>query len=231
IEHGEFTGDISVLSLARLPAGLRAGVQGALKAVRRWSYELARFVIAPSSALAREAEGFGFPRDAIHIVPNPVDTTRFRPAEPGQRAQLRQALGLSEESEVVVYTGRLVRGKGLLTLVAAWEQVAAARSRALLVLVGEGVSDSPLDAEEDIRRAVHSAGLQSRVRFEGNRDDVERYLQAGDLYAFPSEAEGFGNALVEALACGLAVVCSRIEGASADLVVEGQHGLKFEVSD
>jgi glycosyltransferase involved in cell wall biosynthesis len=232
IQEGEISGAVSAPSLSRLPGIVRAGVRWALGRVRRWAFGMAKAMIVASSGLAQEAAEFGFPQGQISIIPNPVDSRRFRPVDPDHRDRLRKELGLPADGEVVSYVTRLVQGKGLLTLVQAWQDVARDRPRAILALVGTGAGPgSPLDAAQSLRAAVDQANLGERVLLAGNRPDVERWLQASDIFAFPSEAEGFGNALVEAMATGLPVVCSRIEGAAADLVAEGNQGLKFDVGD
>ena len=188
-------------------------------------------MIVASTAIAREATAFGFPGD-ISVIPNPVDTDRFRPAPPADRTVIRQRLGLPIGAQIVTYVTRLVQGKGLLALARAWQEIARENSRALLVVVGTGPGGgSPLDAEDALREAIRAADLGRRVLLTGSRTDVEFWLQASDMFVFPSEREGFGNALVEAMAVGLPVVSSRIEGAAADLVIEGKQGLKFEVGD
>lgn len=232
IEQGELSGSISADSLAALPRSVRQAMGHLLQGVRRWAYGRAREMIVASAGIAREAAAFGFPRSNISVIPNPVDTRRFRPAASVERAELRAQFGLPQDAEVVTCVTRLVQGKGLLTLVETWQQVARDRPRALLVLVGGGPGpESPVDAEQSVRDAVCAADLEQRVVLAGNRSDVERWLQVSDVFVFPSEREGFGNALVEAMACGLPVVCSRIDGAAADLVSEGQQGLKFTVGD
>jgi len=231
IEHGELSGAVSAASLARLPRAIRGAAAETLRTIRRWAYGRARAMIVASTAIAREATAFGFPGD-ISVIPNPVDTDRFRPAPPADRTVIRQRLGLPIGAQIVTYVTRLVQGKGLLALARAWQEIARENSRALLVVVGTGPGGgSPLDAEDALREAIRAADLGRRVLLTGSRTDVEFWLQASDMFVFPSEREGFGNALVEAMAVGLPVVSSRIEGAAADLVIEGKQGLKFEVGD
>jgi glycosyltransferase involved in cell wall biosynthesis len=232
IEHGELSGDISDRTLACVPAALGGLLRGALDGARRWAYRRATRVIVISSALAREAQAFGFPPVALVPVPNAIDTGRFRPPVAQEQDALRRALGLPADAEVVVWVGRLVRKKGLETLIEAWAAVVRTWTRARLLIVGSGAgSGHPDDAEGALRAAIAEHDLQGSVVLTGAVPDVERYLRASDLFVFTSEEEGFGVALVEAMACGLPVVTSRIEGAPADLVDDGQEGLKFTVGD
>ena len=232
IEQGEFTGEVSQATLARLPRGAHGLARTALRMTRRMAYSQAKVLVVPSTRLIREAEGFGFPPDSIIHVPNPVDTSAFRPATTAERRELRAALGIPQDAEVVTYSGRLVAGKGLLTLARAWKDLVPMHPRALLVIIGPGAGpDSPLDAEQALRQYVTTEGMQDRVILTGARNDVERYLAASDVFAFPSVAEGFGNSLVEAMACGLPVICSRGAGGASDLIQEGEQGLKFDAEN
>jgi glycosyltransferase involved in cell wall biosynthesis len=101
----------------------------------------------------------------------------------------------------------------------------------LLLLGGSPGANSPLDAEVLVRGAIEAAGLQGRVLLTGPVADVERYLQASDIFVYPSELEAFGGGLTEAMTCGLPVVCSHIQCGSADYMVERVHGLRFAIGD
>jgi glycosyltransferase involved in cell wall biosynthesis len=230
IEHGEMSGEVSSRMLARARLG-RELIRMVLDHSRRWAYRRSTSLIIISNGLAQEARESGMPPDTLVSIPNAVDTTRFRPPAAGERVSLRHALGLQADAEVVVWTGRLVRRKGLETLAEAWADVGRKRPKALLLILGTGPGAfHPNDAEAALRSTIAARGLQASIMMTGAVQAVERYLQAADLFVFTSEQEGFGNALVEAMACGLSVVTSRIDGA-AELVRDGHEGLKFAVGD
>jgi glycosyltransferase involved in cell wall biosynthesis len=231
IEHGELSGDISnqMLSKTAIAEDL---IRFVMNAARQWAYRRATRMIVVSKGLEREALNFGFPPAALVPIPNAIDMTRFRPATAEQRVTLRGELGLPPDGEVVVWVGRLVRKKGLETMIDAWSGLTHIHPRTLLLIVGAGPGTGHIhDAEETLRASVAARGLQASVKLTGPVPDVERYLRASDLFVFTSEAEGFGVALVEAMACGLPVITSRIEGAAADLVDDGREGLKFDVGN
>jgi len=197
---------------------------------------LTKFFLARRNALLRRADRFvclsgemrdefvaaGVPADHIVTIPNGVDTERFRPASPGERSALRRQLSVPD-GPVVIYTGRLVRYKGLPELLEAWRVIAVEHPEACLVLVGEEGGDQQA-CEEELRQGVETHSLTASVRFTGAVDNVEDWLRAADIFAFPTHDEAFGLSLVEAMACGLAVVSTRV-GGLADIVRDDENAV------
>ena len=170
----------------------------------------ARFV-AISGVIEQECRAGGIPPEQIVRIPNSVDVSLFRPLDAAGRSALRDQLGLPHARRIAVFTGRLVRSKGLPTLLRAWRQVSAQRPDALLLLVGAGGLDMH-NCEAELRDYVREHGLESSVRFAGAVNNVHEYLQASDLFVFPSEREAFGISVIEAMACALPVVSTAVDG-------------------
>jgi glycosyltransferase involved in cell wall biosynthesis len=198
--RGGGLGDLA--KLRRKPAGRRR--------IGLFSRQVDAF-IAISREIEAELAEIGVPAERRVFIPNGVDIRRFTPAAPVQRLARRQALGL-RDAPTAVFTGRLAPEKRVDHLLALWPEVRAAVPGAQLVVVGTG------EAEAQLRQAAGEG-----VVFAGRQGDVLPYLQAADVFVLPSIAEGLSNALLEAMAVGLAVVATEVGGAP-DLVTHGVSG-------
>lgn len=138
------------------------------------------------------------------------------------RQILRQELGFEEEDFVILSVGQLSRRKNQETIIRAMAQISDEKVKYLIVGLGE---------MEDIdRKLIEQYGLQKRVVLAGYRGDVRELLHAADCFIFPSLQEGLPVALMEAMAAGLPVVCSRIRG-NTDLITDGVEGRLVEPMD
>jgi len=149
-----------------------------------------------------------------------INTDRFRP-DPSVRRQVRQAQGVGEEF-VAVTVAHLIKEKGIDVAVKALTQLPEG---IVLWVVGEGPERGDLEA------TAEKLGLGSRVRFLGPQRNVEPLIQAADCALCPSVwAEAAGLVNLEALACGLPVVASRI-GGIPEFVEDGRTGFLFTPGD
>jgi glycosyltransferase involved in cell wall biosynthesis len=182
--------------------------------------------VAMSRLIRDEMVGAGLAPEKVRHIPHGVDTERFRPATPDERRDLRRRIGLPQDALVVAFTGRLLRGKGLETLVEAFasQEAHASRSpRAHLLIVGSG-NGQALSVEDAIRERVARGDLAGRVTMTGRVENVQDYLRASDVFAFPSEFEGLGLSLIEAQACGLPCIGART-GGIVDVIEDDRTGL------
>ncbi|HSB70235.1 MAG TPA: glycosyltransferase family 4 protein [Candidatus Methylomirabilis sp.] len=175
-------------------------------------------VIAPSPTCRSELLAAGFPAGRIHVIWNGVDTYLFRPEPaPGVAASMA-----TQGGPTVVFSGRLIEAKGLVELLEAWPLLLREVPDAHLVLVGSG----PL--QTDLQRRAASPPLAGRVHLVGEVRDVRPYLGVASAFVFPSWAEGFPNALLEAMAMGLPCVSTDI-GPISDAVTDGEEALLVPV--
>lgn len=159
--------------------------------------------------------------EKVHVIPNGVDYGRYANAKPS-KAALECIHRGGESKHVIVYCGRLVRMKNVDFLLQAFARMKT-RQRCVLTILGDGEERGRLESQ------AASLGIAQDVRFVGKTNQVEEYFSAADLFVFPSTYEPFGNALVEAMAAGLACVVLKPDGvrirtASAEIVDDGRSG-------
>lgn len=135
------------------------------------------------------------------IIKNGIDAGKYR-FDPAVRKEIRNKLGVFSDTFVVGNTGSLTAEKNQMFLIRVFAAVAEEEPSAVLLLVGGGEDRSML---EDLAAYLH---LSDKVIFAGNVADVENWLQAMDVFVFPSLFEGFGTAALEAQASGLTVIAS-----------------------
>jgi len=226
---GEMSGAFFGPGLARIGLGSSNTLFRLINGLRHALIRRATCYIAISRAIRAELTSAGIGPAMIRDIPNCVDTDRYFPVSPTRKHGLRQKLDLPAEAPLVIYTGRLVTYKGLFTLLKAWRGLHERHPRAALILVGSGGQDihNCEDALKDYARRELPAGS---VRFTGPVQNVEEYLQASDIFVLPTENEAFGLSLVEAMACGLAVVSTGVDGV-ADIVENRTTGLTVQARD
>ena len=207
--------------LARVPLIISAertlGMESQMRyRLNRLTAPLADRVICVSQAVADfAAQTIGIAPDKLVVIPNGVPLADFAP---GERAPARARLGLPASAFVVGMVGRLEPVKGVPDLLAAFARLPSRHPETLLLLVGAGSQQRPLES------LARRRGLGQRVRFLGHREDVAALLPALDLLALSSHWEGMPNAVLEAMAAGLPVVATAVGGAP-EVVVDGVTGL------
>lgn len=134
---------------------------------------------------------------------------------PGDKAEAKRKLGIDPKTKVVGYCGRIGREKSLKTLVRAFIRMKVKYKDAVLLIVGEGISeaDRVIKARKDILNV-------------GKKDDVVPYLQAMDVYVLPSLTETSSLSTMEAMSCGLAVVSTPV-GLVKDYIKDKENGFLF----
>lgn len=181
-----------------------------LRAGKEFVHRIYRARYAPCAtalwACSRSAGEFLFPAGVVRVqevsfIPDGIPIERFV-RDPAQRQRTRSELGIGASQLVIGHVGRLCYQKNQTFLLDVLAAVKRRQPDALLLLVGDGRDRTALE------RKAEKLGIGDSVRFYGTSKRVERLLWAMDVFAFPSLFEGFGIAVMEAQAAGLAVVCS-----------------------
>jgi glycosyltransferase involved in cell wall biosynthesis len=175
-----------------------------------------RFTIISRLAADRYVAIGAVPETRLQIVPNTVDTARFRPLLQA-RGRIRQELGVGD-GFLWLAVGRFESAKDYPTMIAAFARLAAERPDSQLVLVGEG------SLKSEVERLVRQGGLGGRVRLLGVRRDIPELLSAADGYVLSSAWEGMPVAVLEASAVGLPIVATSVGGVP-EVVEDGTTGL------
>jgi len=164
----------------------------------------------------------GAVKTKIRVIPNGVEASRFNN---GRQPQLIPT-GVSEDRKTILYVGRIVREKGIFTLLDAFEKLRKQGKDVSLVLVGEG----PL--KEDLAKEVLRRKLNDRVKLAGFVDEKKlvSLYNSSDAFVLPSHYEPFGMVALEAMASRVPVVVSDVGGLS-EIVEDGITGVKVPAAN
>ena len=180
-----------------------------------------RLVIANSNRVREEiVRRFGLPAETIRVVHNGIDMARFPPDRKADaRARFRKRFGVPDGETVFLFVGSGFARKGVGTIARAARLLAERRCEAFrVVLVGKG----------DPATYVRSAGPASgRLLFTGPVAGADDLFLGADAFLFPTVYEPFSNACLEAMAAGLPVVTTTVNGAS-EVLREGESGFLLE---
>jgi glycosyltransferase involved in cell wall biosynthesis len=162
-------------------------------------------------------------RQPITVMAQSIPVDRFDGVG-DHRERVRADLGIAADAPVLICVSRLVEGKGQAAVIEAAARLSADRPDMVLLLVGDGPERAFLEA-----RAAE-LGVGGATRFLGSRHDVPQLLGASDVFVFASENEGFGLAVLEAMAASLPTVAFRIPSLK-EFVVPGITGTLVEGRD
>lgn len=185
--------------------------------LERISFRKAHHICAVSHYVAdRTRAALQLGDQPITIIPNPVDTTLFRPHP-----------GIAEVAGRIVYAGSLVEQKGVFDLLEAFARISAAEPQTELHLYGRDTTDAA-SGESCRARLLAGAGerLASRIVFHGpvSQTELSRAFAAAQVLVFPSHAEAFLLVCLEGMAAGKAVVTSDI-GPAREIIIPDETGL------
>ncbi len=185
-------------------------------------YELVHVdeVCAVSEAVATTLRTGGVPAERVHVVHSGLGGEWFTGSASQARAAARRRLHLSDEALVFVTVANLFERKGYHVAFHALAEIVRNHRPVTYFVVGEG--DEAY--ERQLRQLTTALALADTIQFVGFQSDIRVYLDAADVYLQPALMEGFGIAVLEAMACGCAVVASRT-GGIPDMVVEGETGV------
>jgi glycosyltransferase involved in cell wall biosynthesis len=185
-------------------------------------YPRAASIVAVSAGVAADlAERLALPLERITTIYNPVITPRIATLA---SAALTHRWFANDAPPVILGVGKLRRQKDFATLIRAFAIVRQSHDARLLVL-GEGPERASLE------RLAQSLGCAETVELAGFDPNPYRFMARAAVFALSSAWEGFGNVLVEAMACGCPVVSTACTSGPAEILADGCYGPLVPVGD
>ena len=193
--------------------------------LHKWVYNRVTYALAISEVIKRNLlETCPLTEEKILLLHNAVDTNKFDP-EKIDRQKVRKEFNFADDEIIVGMLARFSPGKGHEEVLFAAEKLSKKFSNLKFLIVGEA-SRGEKEYANQIKKLVADHNLKNVV-FAGFRSDTAEVLSALDIFCFPSHAEAFGIALVEAMAMGVPSVCSNSDGV-LDIAVNGETSFLFE---
>lgn len=216
------------------PSGVKNGRYGPLS----WFfYRHADAFACMCHRLRAECLEHGLPPSRLYLTPNGVDLQRFRPPRSVQEKHaLRDKLQIPRDCRCGLIIGSVEFRKGIDLLVKVADRLHCRGHDVRFLILGPDGSGSGEDSVDlafvrSIKAEIEAKGLGNSVILLGLRNNTEEYLRASDFFIFTSRSEGFGTALIEAMATGLPTIALRIPGVTADIINHPHDGVIVEQED
>ena len=213
---------IALSSYCAAPSNSRKWRWRYLPELVRRTYPKANRVVAVSDHVADELiTTIGLHQDSVITVHNPVvdDNLRTRAQQPLEHPWFAQ-----DEPPVILAAGRFTEQKDFATLIRAFAAVRADRE-ARLVILGEG------RLRDDLEQLVCTLGIQADVYMPGFVENPFQYMARASVLVLSSAYEGLPGVLIQALACGCAVVSTDCPGGSSEILEDGNYGALVSIGN
>lgn len=184
------------------------------------------YFVIMSDIMRRQLESIGIKHLNTKTIFNGVDTDFFHTVNSEKKNCLRAELMIPIDCKIVIFTGRLEPQKNLSMLIMAWELFKSnnKKENSLLLIIGEGSQKKEIEALIERSKFKHS------IKILEYRSNIRDYLQASDCFVLPSVDEGISNSLLEAMACGLPPIVTKV-GSNPEVVEHLNSGILVESGD
>ncbi|MFN3656967.1 MAG: glycosyltransferase [Pseudolabrys sp.] len=189
-----------------------------LRRAERLAHKWMTAVLGNSRSVVAELAAEGVPASRLGTIYNGIDIARFEPRT--SKSELRRALQLPQDAQIYTMIANLIPYKGHADLLRAFAIAAPsidATWRLLIVGRDDGIGSA-------LKQVAVELGIGDKVEFLGLRTDVADILNASDVGLSASHEEGFSNAVLEAMACGLPMIATSV-GGNPEAVAHGETGL------
>jgi glycosyltransferase involved in cell wall biosynthesis len=169
-------------------------------------------------------------RSKIHIVRIGIDAGVIEHAKLSDKRDLKDKLDIRPDRINAIILGQIYPPKGQHFVLQVLREIVRENPSFMLYIVGDHVLDEYAFYRAELDRIIDQQGMQEHVRFTGWRTDALELLDTMDIMIHPSLAEGFGRAVLEGMAMGLAVVASAV-GGLREIIRDGENGFLVEPGD
>lgn len=170
---------------------------------------------------------YGASSEQIFLVPNEPDYSLIEGVDCNVIAQVSKEFRLQSQKQYLIYSGRLVPVKRIDLLIDAFVQIADQRPTWDLIIAGGGA----LESELKDKIPEHIQGRLVWTGFISTPEKMAALYKLSDVLVLPSDYEPWALVVNEATCAGLAIVCSNVVGAAAELLLDGKNGRFFKTSD
>ncbi|WP_438318490.1 N-acetyl-alpha-D-glucosaminyl L-malate synthase BshA [Sporosarcina sp. FA9] len=191
-----------------------------LKNTVRYGINKSTITTAVSESLRIETNKIINPDKEVRTIYNFIDEKKYIPVYPGN---LKKDLGIKPHEKVIIHISNFRDVKNIPDIIHSFKDISKVVD-SKLILVGEG------EEKEEIERLVLENRLQERVLFLGKRDDLPELLAISDVMFHLSKKEAFGLVLLEALACGVPSVATKV-GGIPEVIEDGVNGFLVPYGD
>ena len=188
--------------------------------------------IGISSPLIQEMNQKGLPRSKCHLIPGGVDVDLFHPVENSKQKCLREKLNLQKSVFYLVFIGSFIYRKGidiLINIMEIFQDLDEAKNIELIIIGEHNFSDTHPAKEfsMEMKKKIKNKKLEKCIHFIGrvNYEKILFWLQASDLFVFPSRREGLGRVIIEAMSVGLPCLISELNGIAYDMIESNINGV------
>lgn len=185
-------------------------------------YPLSNCVISLSKGVAERLDkGFSIPKEKIRVIYNSVDIQKVKTkAKELPSCQWYKEAGIP----IIVAGGRLTKQKGYSDLLRAFATVRQ-KSPCRLVILGEG------QEQQALKKLAANLDISNDVAFLGFQENPFSFMAHSNIFVLSSHWEGFGNVIIEAMACGVPVISTNCPYGPSEIITDGVNGLLVPVGD
>ena len=232
----KLSGKPVIIDFTVMASGKQSIIGKLLYRFRNYCYRYLDAYVGNSTPLIKQMHSMGLPADKCHLIHNGVLTDSFQPLSTTQKHILRYELGMEKDTYYLLFVGSLIYRKGADILVSMMEELNHTQQSVKLIIIGDHTFPEDQDYHlyaSQLKERIKKKGISSSFLLTGRLSHTEykRWLQASDIFVFPSRREGMPRVILEAMSVSLPCVCSSMEGIAYDMIEPRVTGIIIDNFD